>query len=122
MQTIIARLEESPRDLQIFSREKQSCTVNVCSLNNGGCSQSCHPSVNGTVECRCSAGYKLVNDGKMCALVNSSVCDGTKFQCANGKCVSRLWACDGENDCGDGSDEAKEFCGTFSKQEVHCHC
>jgi hypothetical protein len=46
-------------------------------------------------ECKCNAGYKLVNDGKMCILANMTSCDSGKFACANGKCISRLWTCDG---------------------------
>ena len=45
----------------------------------------------------------------MCVSGNNT-CDGNKYACANGKCISRLWACDGEDDCGDGSDEEKKFC------------
>ena len=32
-------------------------------------------------------------------------CSGVHFACANGKCIVKSWWCDGDNDCGDGSDE-----------------
>ena len=44
------------------------------------------------------------------ALVNSvfsflATCSTTEFRCANGRCVSRDFICDLEDDCGDRSDE-----------------
>ena len=32
-------------------------------------------------------------------------CPGTRWQCQNGKCLSKFKVCDGGDDCGDGSDE-----------------
>lgn len=46
---IVKRLEDSPRDITVFSKERQKCTFNPCNYHNGGCAQSCHPGANGTV-------------------------------------------------------------------------
>lgn len=46
---MVKRLEDSPRDIHVYSAEKQKCSVNPCHINNGGCAQSCHPAPNGTV-------------------------------------------------------------------------
>lgn len=37
-----------------------------CKINNGGCAHSCHQGPNGTAECLCEKGFKVVNEGHMC--------------------------------------------------------
>ena len=121
MEEVVKRLDNSPRDIQIYSQRKQGkCDIEQCKVNNGGCADSCHPSADGSPECLCSYG-KAVNEGKQC--VNDTVtCDGNKFHCGNGKCISRLWACDGADDCGDNSDEEREYCSvhTCAPSEFRC--
>ena len=51
LQEIVGRLDGTPRDILAFSKDSQKCEParNPCEINNGGCAQSCHPSINGTV-------------------------------------------------------------------------
>lgn len=36
-------------------------------------------------------------------------CEASQFSCTNDRCIPMTWKCDGENDCGDSSDEG-DFC------------
>lgn len=119
---MVKRLEDSPRDIHVYSEDRQECSSNPCLINNGGCAQSCHPSLNQTAECRCDDNSKLVNEGKMCVPKNYT-CDSTKFYCKNGKCISRMWSCDGDDDCGDNSDEDPKYCAfhSCSPNEFRCN-
>lgn len=46
-------------------------------------------------------------------------CEEDEFQCQNGYCIRSLWHCDGDNDCGDNSDEQ---CGGYTDLQPACKC
>lgn len=42
-----------------------------------------------------------------------NICRTDEFLCNNSLCKLHFWVCDGEDDCGDNSDEFSEMCGMF---------
>lgn len=46
-------------------------------------------------------------------------CEEDEFQCQNGYCIRSLWHCDGDNDCGDNSDEQ---CGGYPNLHPASKC
>jgi len=108
-------------DMKIYSSGSRGET-NRC-LNNT-CSHLCvaMPPSSGTMyKCLCPDGMKAVVTGEMtecrcpdgqvtqkngsCQIGQGERCGEGQWQCGNKLCIPDLWRCDGDNDCGDLSDE-----------------
>lgn len=106
-------------DLKIYAHSLQDET-NDCV--NATCSYLCVGAPKGHV-CLCPDGMEFVNgqclcpgnvthlDNMTCPKVNKT-CSASHMTCDNGACIPKGWKCDGENDCGDNSDE--RYCGAQS--------
>ncbi|XP_051965527.1 sortilin-related receptor-like [Xyrauchen texanus] len=104
-------------DLKIFYKGKNrglnACSDQPCSLmclpqpgNKHHCvcpdvvSATTLPS--GELQCQCPSGYQLRNNT---CVKTEHTCLPNQYRCSNGKCISSIWKCDSDNDCGDMSDE-----------------
>ncbi|XP_036268500.1 sortilin-related receptor isoform X1 [Pipistrellus kuhlii] len=56
----------------------------------------------GDLQCECPGGYQLKNNS---CVKEESACLRSQHRCSNGNCISSVWRCDFDNDCGDLSDE-----------------
>ncbi|XP_064646226.1 low-density lipoprotein receptor-related protein 2-like [Lineus longissimus] len=110
--TMLSGLTSRPMDVQVFTKERQICTTGPCDKHNGGCSDHCLPDANGGVSCKCDDSNKiLANNGKMCVPKANNCSKGyDNFVCANGQCLWEGAVCDGDNDCGDNSEENANYC------------
>uniref|UniRef100_A0AAY4CL48 Sortilin-related receptor n=1 Tax=Denticeps clupeoides TaxID=299321 RepID=A0AAY4CL48_9TELE len=72
----------------------------------------------GESQCKCPAGYQLLNN--TCIKIEHT-CLPNQYRCSNGKCISSIWMCDSDNDCGDMSDET-ECPTTVCDPAVQFHC
>ena len=115
--------------LQVFHPLRQPQPVHNPCENNGGCEALCLlvPNKNGGngVEkvCQCPENFILQSDGLSC----KSNCSASSFLCEKTlKCLPFWWKCDGQDDCGDGSDEPPScppfVCrpGQFQCDNAHC--
>jgi len=120
--TVVQKDMAGAMDLKVYSPHILQMK-NACSSKP--CSHLCialPPHYKEKYRCLCPDGMKASGDGdkSVCkcpddslpdevtgschALQNGTCADG-QWQCGNKLCVPRLWKCDGDNDCGDNSDE-----------------
>uniref|UniRef100_A0A3B3R2I7 Low density lipoprotein receptor-related protein 2a n=1 Tax=Paramormyrops kingsleyae TaxID=1676925 RepID=A0A3B3R2I7_9TELE len=102
-----------------FNANSQTGTnyCNRAANPNGDCSHFCFPVPNFQRVCGCPYGMKLAPNQQTCVEDPSNEpptlqCGTNSFSCANGKCVSQHYQCDGMDDCHDNSDEVN--CGAYN--------
>ncbi|GFG37795.1 hypothetical protein Cfor_11613, partial [Coptotermes formosanus] len=105
-------------DLKVFAHGVQQGT-NACSNHTKPvCTHLCLGKPGNQHVCLCPDGMELNRENGTCMCpgnklpsVNgtcpeaNSTCSSDYFACNNSLCIPKLWHCDGENDCVDGSDE-----------------
>ncbi|RCN53216.1 Low-density lipoprotein receptor domain class A [Ancylostoma caninum] len=110
-ETVIKKTIQLPNDLRVVHPMRQPAYPNPCGVNNGGCSHLCLIGGGGNgYSCACPDQFVLLGDNKTC----EPNCTDRQFACGgdDAKCIPKLWYCDGEPDCRDGSDEpGKDICG-----------
>ncbi|XP_067123645.1 low-density lipoprotein receptor-related protein 1 isoform X3 [Centruroides vittatus] len=123
--TITTLVKENPPvfEIKLFDRSSQTGN-NDCSNNNGGCEELCLSIPGGKSVCACSDGNVSSGDGFSCeGSLNYTTpprCHSDEFECVkNLRCIDKRYLCDGDNDCGDGSDEDSSPNGVCEK--VTCH-
>ncbi|KAJ2951649.1 hypothetical protein O0L34_g13807 [Tuta absoluta] len=103
-------------DLKVFAHFVQHGS-NACSYKNTSCDTLCLGGPGNTFSCLCPDGFHRINGKCMCPngmepAANMTCpkkaggsCSPDQFSCSNGMCIAATWRCDGNNDCGDLSDE-----------------
>ncbi|XP_069783632.1 low-density lipoprotein receptor-related protein 4-like isoform X2 [Narcine bancroftii] len=117
------------QDLVIYHELIQPLGKNWCNNTlNEGCEYMCLPAPQKDISspkysCVCPSGMKVEN-GQWCK-TGSSTCSALEFTCSSGRCISKSFVCNGEDDCGNGNDEKgciQSLCGLHEFQCSNLEC
>uniref|UniRef100_A0A1B6DW73 Sortilin-related receptor n=1 Tax=Clastoptera arizonana TaxID=38151 RepID=A0A1B6DW73_9HEMI len=117
-------------DLKVYAHSVQEGT-NRCAPQNHACSHLCFPLPDHQITCACPDHMETVNGECLCpghikpngndtCPTMKNNCTSEQFKCGNDLCIPSQWRCDGDNDCGDNSDEMN--CTNSTCQGGHFVC
>uniref|UniRef100_A0A3B4FXS2 Low-density lipoprotein receptor-related protein 2 n=1 Tax=Pundamilia nyererei TaxID=303518 RepID=A0A3B4FXS2_9CICH len=122
--TVMGNNTHRPYDIHVYHPYRQP-RENPCLSHDLTCSHLCLIAPGGQrATCECPDHFIGVAVGFKIQCVAD--CSSTQFRCGDNECVPIWWKCDGQSDCGDGSDEPQtcppRYCsaGLFQCQDGNC--